>query len=185
MEEPVVSEQRETSGRLSPTAIAVVAVTVIVVVLLGYGLIASPNEPLVVGNPVPDFQLTAFDGSEMSLSAAQGQVVVVNFFASWCTPCRKEAPALEETWREYQDQGVQFYGIAYKDAQSKAQAFLDEFDATYPSAVDPGNGVARSYGVTGVPETFIVDQDGNLARHYLGAVTRLELSLEIDRQLGP
>ena len=121
----------------------------------------------------------------MDLGAQREQVVVVNFFASWCTPCRQEAADLERVWRDYQDRNVQFFGIAYKDASSKAQTFLDEFGVTYPSAVDPGNGIARAYGVTGVPETFVIDQQGHLLRHFLGPITMEQLAREIDAALEP
>jgi cytochrome c biogenesis protein CcmG/thiol:disulfide interchange protein DsbE len=160
---------------------AAAAVAVVVLALLAYSIATGPSAPPQVGEPVPDFQLTTLDGQEISLSSLQGNVTVLNFFASWCVPCREEAPDLEETWQAYQDQGVQFVGIAYKDAKSRAQAFLAEFGTTYPSAVDPANRTARAYGVTGVPETFIIDRQGRLVRHILGAVSRAELSLEIER----
>jgi cytochrome c biogenesis protein CcmG/thiol:disulfide interchange protein DsbE len=160
-------------------------VAVLVLALLGYGLAAPPATPLQVGSPVPDLGLTALDGSAMSLGAQQGAVVVINFFASWCAPCRQEAADLEQTWREYRERGVQFYGIAYKDADSKARAFLEEFDVTYPCAVDPGNRTARGYGVTGVPETFVVDRQGNLVRHIVGPITKAQLTQELDKALGP
>jgi cytochrome c biogenesis protein CcmG/thiol:disulfide interchange protein DsbE len=133
---------------------------------------------------VPEFQLTALDGSSMDLASQRGNVVVINVFASWCDPCRQEAADLEQVWRTYQDRGVQFYGIAYKDAESKAQAFLDEFDVSYPSTVEPGNRTARAYGLTGVPETFVVDQQGQLVRHFLGPITQAQLIAEIEPMLG-
>jgi cytochrome c biogenesis protein CcmG/thiol:disulfide interchange protein DsbE len=174
----------ESGRRRSPGWIAVGAVTVVIVALLAYGLMARATS-LQVGAPVPDFELTAFDGSPMKLSSHRGQVVVVNFFASWCNPCREEAPAIQQTWQAYEGStDVQFFGIAYKDAGSKAQAFLQEFNATYPSTAEPGNGTARQYGVTGVPETFVIDQQGNLVRHYLGAITQAKLSRDVDELLG-
>lgn len=168
-----------------PAWTAAGAVALVVLLLVGYSLLSGPSAAPQVGSPVPDFQLTAFDGSTMDLGAQQGKVVVVNIFASWCDPCREEAAALEQTWRDYRDRGVQFFGIAYKDAGSKAQAFLDEFDVTYPSAMDPGNRTARALGVTGVPETFVIDRQGRLVRHFLGAVSRAELGQELDRALNP
>jgi cytochrome c biogenesis protein CcmG/thiol:disulfide interchange protein DsbE len=185
MEESQTSDLEKTGRRYSPAWIAAGVVSLVVVVLLGYGLLFKPLSALQVGSPVPDFQLTAFDGSPMRLSDYRGQVVVVNFFASWCTPCREEAPAMEQTWQAYQGRGVQFFGIAYKDAASKAQAFLQEFDATYPSTSEPGNRTARDYGVTGVPETYVVDQQGTLVRHYLGAITKAQLSQDLNQLLGP
>lgn len=175
----------ETRRGLSPAWMAAGAVALLVMGLLAYALFAKPAETLQIGAPVPDFQLTALDGSSMSLSEQQGKVVVLNIFASWCNPCREEAAALEETWQAYRDQGVQFFGIAYKDADSKAQAFLDEFGVTYPSTVEPENETARAYGVTGVPETFVIDQQGLLVRHFLGAITGEQLAQELDKTLAP
>ena len=183
METSQASGNAESRRPLPPAWIAAGAVAVLVVALLAYALVTGPSTPPQVGSPVPAFVLTSFDGSPMDLDAQQGKVVVVNFFASWCAPCREEAAALEQTWRLYQDQGVQFFGIAYKDAESKAQAFLGEFGVTYPSAIDRGNHTARAYGVTGVPETFVVGRQGQLTRHILGPISQAELSLEIESAL--
>jgi cytochrome c biogenesis protein CcmG/thiol:disulfide interchange protein DsbE len=165
--------------------IAAGIIGLVVLALLGYALMADPVEPPQIDSAVPDFQHTALDGSPMNLSDHRGEVVVLNFFASWCDPCQEEAAALEQTWRAYQGRGVQFLGIAYKDADSKAQAFLNRFGVSYPSTVDRSNRTARAYGVTGVPETFVIDQQGLLARHFLGSITQAQLSQEIDRLLAP
>jgi cytochrome c biogenesis protein CcmG/thiol:disulfide interchange protein DsbE len=175
MEASQSSQNQETRRGLSRAWLAASAVALLVLGLLGYALVSRPNSALQVGSPVPGFQLTALDGSQVDLDSQRGRVVVLNFFASWCNPCREEAADLESTWREYQDQDVQFWGIAYKDADSRAQAFLDEFGVTYPSVVEPGNRTARAYGVTGVPETFIVDEQGLLVRHFIGGVTQAQL----------
>ena len=175
--------EQQPKRKLSPVWMATGAVALVVIALLGYSLVTGPSAALQVGQPAPEFQLTTFSGDTISLSGLRGQVVVLNFFASWCNPCRQEAPDLQQAWREYEGQGVQFLGIAYKDAASKAQAFLAEFDTTYPSALDPGSRVSRDYGVTGVPETYIIDQEGLLVRHVLGAVSAAELRQEIDKVL--
>ncbi len=188
MEAPETTQPEPSSRGLSPIWIAVGtvgAVALCIAVLVLYALIAKPAAPPQVGGPVPDFAFTALDGSSMELGAPYGEVVVVNFFASWCDPCRQEAAALEETWRAYEGQGVRFFGIAYQDADSKAKAFLDEFGVTYPSTVDTTNRTARDYGVTGVPETFVVDREGKLVRHFLGPITQAQLAQEIERALNP
>lgn len=185
METSDASQGNDTRPGLSPAWIAAGLIGLLVLALLGYSLLAGPSEPPQVNSPVPDFQYTALDGSPMKLSDHRDQVVVINFFASWCAPCREEAADLEQTWRQYQDRGVQFFGIAYKDADSRAQAFLDEFDVTYPSTVDRSNRAARDYGLTGVPETFVVDQQGLLVRHFLGPISQAQLAEEIERLLSP
>lgn len=185
MEAPPAHDEQEPRGSLSPAWLAAGAVALLVVALLAYALIAQPGTVPQAGDPVPGFQLMALDGSMMDIAAQDGNVVVINFFASWCEPCRQEAAELEESWKGYGDRGVQFYGIAHKDADSKAQAFLDEFNVTYPSAVDPANRTARAYGVTGVPETFIVDQQGRLYHHFLGPITQADLSKMLDKVLSP
>ena len=184
METPEATGQQAGSRGLSPGWMAAAVIILIVAALLVYAVTAGTSEPPMVGSPVPDFQFTALDGSSMDLGASRGTVVVVNFFASWCDPCREEAAALEQTWRGYQGQEVQFYGIAYKDADSKAQAFLDEFEVSYPCTVDTSNRTAREYGVTGVPETFVVDRNGLLIRHFLGPITQAQLAQEIERALS-
>lgn len=178
--------QNESARRgLSPAWFAAGAVVLLVLGLLGYGLVLRPSVALEVGSPVPDYQLTALDGSQVALLDHRGEVVVLNFFASWCDPCREEAADLETAWREYKDKGVSFTGIAYKDADSRAQAFLDEFGVTYPSVVERGNRTARAYGVTGVPETFIIDQQGQLVHHFLGPITLSQLRRVLDPLLAP
>lgn len=184
MEAPETTRPESDSRVLSPALMAGLAIALIVAVLLAYAVLAKPLDPPQIGGPVPDFTFTALDGSSMDLSDRRGEVVVVNFFASWCDPCRQEAAALEQTWRAYQDQGVQFFGIAYKDADSKAQAFLDEFDVSYSSTVDVTNRAAREYGVTGVPETFVIDRQGLLVYHFLGPITQAQLAQQIERALA-
>jgi len=178
METPTLPE-KETRRRLSPGWLAGGLIGMLVLALLGYGL--TSHASLQVGSPVPEVGLTTFDGGSISLAAQRGRVVVINFFASWCPPCREEAADIQQTWRDYEQQGVQFYGIAYRNVASQAQTFLDEFGVTYPSAIDPGDRIARAYGVTGVPETFVIDQQGLLVRHFPGPVTGEELSQELEK----
>ncbi len=178
-----IDEQRE--GRRLPSGwLAAAAVGLLVIVLLIYALLARPIAPPQKDELVPGFKLASLNAGPMELDSHRGEVVVINFFASWCEPCREEAPDIEQTWRDYRDRGVQFFGIAYKDAASKARAFLEEFGVTYPYAAESNNRTARSFGVTGVPETFVVDQEGKLFHHYIGPVSREELGRRLDLLVG-
>ena len=149
--------------------------------ILGYGLRPQFGSP--IGAPAPDFTLTLFDGGELSLADRRGSVVVVNFWASWCPPCRDEAPALEKVWREYEDKGVVFVGVDFKDVTTKAMAFIEEFDITYPNGPDPYNRISRAYRITGVPETFLIAKDGRLAMWYRGPITEAGLRAALEELL--
>lgn len=170
--------------RVSPAWIAAGVVGAVILALLVYSIATGPSAPPQAGQMAPAFELTSLEGNPLDLEAQRGKVVVINVFASWCEPCREEAAGLEETWQQYQSEGVQFLGIAYKDARSKVQAFLDQFGITYPCALDPGGRTTRAYGVTGVPETFVINGQGQLHRHIVGPIGQDELSLIIDQALG-
>ena len=168
-------------GKVAYTIVGVAVVAFLL--LLSYGLLSGPGSAPLGEGPAPDFSLQLFDGSQLSLPSLRDQVIVVNFWGSWCEPCREEAPILEKVWQEYQSQGVTFVGIAYKDTEGKARAFLDEFDITYPNALDPGNRVARSYRVQGVPETFFI-KDREIASLYIGPLSEDQLVTRIEKLLA-
>jgi cytochrome c biogenesis protein CcmG, thiol:disulfide interchange protein DsbE len=137
--------------------------------LLAVMLYKAKNPIINVGKTVPDFTLTLFssyeyDGaSEVKLSQLKGKVVVVNFWASWCDPCRTEAADLETAWQSYEKTGqVVFMGVDYADAEEKARAYLTEFRLTYPNGPEMGRLSHIFNRDLGVPETYIIDQEGVL-----------------------
>jgi cytochrome c biogenesis protein CcmG, thiol:disulfide interchange protein DsbE len=158
-----------------------------VLVLLAYGFRLNPRDvpsPL-VGRPAPSFSLTAFTGEPVSLDAHRGQVVVVNFWASWCYPaCYDEAPALERSWLRYKDRGAAFVGINVQDKPEPARRFLDQFNLRFPNAPDPNGRVSVDYGVYGVPETFFIDRQGRVRRKHVGAVREELLTEQLEQLLA-
>ncbi len=119
----------------------------------------------------PAFEFTTFSGEKMRLADLRGKGVVLNFWASWCVPCRTEAPLLEATWRRERANGIVFIGLDYLDQAYAAQAFLAEFGITYPTGPDLQSAAARRYGITGVPETFFIGPDGKIVSMVLAPLT--------------
>jgi cytochrome c biogenesis protein CcmG, thiol:disulfide interchange protein DsbE len=119
----------------------------------------------------PDFTLPELDGTgEITLSSLRGNVVVVNFWASWCPPCKDEAPALQDAWERWQDRGVVVLGVDTQDLTADARAFVDEYGITYPNVRDGANTVPGKFGVVAFPETVFIDADGKIAVYRPGPV---------------
>ncbi len=129
----------------------------------------APPE-LDLGAPAPDFQVTRFNGDTLRLSDLRGQVVVLNFWASWCPPCRREMPAFEDAWLASRDDGVVFVGLASNDLESDARAFAQHVGVTYPLGLDLDGAVADAYLVRVMPTTYFIDRDGLLQRKLSGFV---------------
>jgi len=180
--------QEESGIRQRIVQLAILATLIAFVLLLAYGMRVRGAGPVSKGE-APPFSLALFDGGKLSLADLRGQVVVINFWASWCPPCRDEAPILEKTWRAYQDKairganGVMFIGVDYMDTEREARAYIAEFDITYPNGPDLGTKIAQAYRIRGVPETFFVDKRGVVAELYIGPISEGKLVGIIERLL--
>jgi cytochrome c biogenesis protein CcmG/thiol:disulfide interchange protein DsbE len=159
------------------------SVVLALLALLGWGLLKSQKGPVADG-PAPDFSLTGFDGRAATLSNLRGQVVIVNFWASWCQPCREEAAYLEQTWRKYKDQGVVFIGVDYVDTEKAALAYIDEFDITYINGPDLKTRISDAYNIQGVPETFFIAKNGDVRGMHIGPLYPPELDEKIEELLA-
>jgi cytochrome c biogenesis protein CcmG/thiol:disulfide interchange protein DsbE len=151
--------------------------------LLAWGLKKAQAGPLDEGL-APDFSLTGFDGRVATLGVLRGQVVIVNFWASWCPPCREEAAYLEQTWRKYKDRGVIFIGVDYVDTEKEALAYIQEFDITYINGPDVGTRISQAYNIQGVPETFFVAKNGELREVHIGPMKAPQLDDKIEELLA-
>ena len=127
-----------------------------------------------VGKPAPGFVLPGVGGGEIDLTDFSGEPMVINFWASWCPPCRQEALVLEDAWRAHVDD-VQFVGVDIQDAEGDAESYLAEFNITYPNGLDRQGHVTVDYGVIGLPVTFFVNQAGLVERRWVGAINRDQL----------
>jgi DsbE subfamily thiol:disulfide oxidoreductase len=138
--------------------------------------------------PAPEFALERLDQEgEFTSSALAGKAVVVNFWASWCTPCKEEAPFLEQIWRENRDRGLVVVGYDAKDFRRDARRFAKRFGLTFPLVFDGPGSSLDDWGVTGFPETFVVDREGRVVHAFVGDVisedSKRELRSAIERAL--
>jgi len=178
----------EPSSRGKIALVVIIATVLIggVVIFLGMRNSATdrPDEE------APNFEMYFFDGYEWQteptaeLSDFAGQPVVLNFWASWCVECKVEAELLEDTWQKYRDDGVVFLGVAYIDVEPKSLAYLEEYDITYPNAPDLRSSISSKYDITGVPETFFIDRNGEVVHIQLGPVNEAMLTGLIDQMLA-
>lgn len=182
---PVESSARSKPARIWSTGgrLLIVLAVLGLIGLLGWGLYQVQKKPLAAGK-VPDFTLKSFDGQVLTVSQLRGKVVVINFWASWCPPCRDEAAYLEQTWRKYKDQDVIFIGVDYADAEKPALAYIKEFDITYFNGPDLGTRIAQQYHISGVPETYFVGKDGTLRGNHIGPLKAPDLDNKIDELLA-
>ena len=133
----------------------------------------------------PSFRGTLLGGDDFDSSRLAGQVAVLNFWGSWCAPCRVETPEFSEVAADLADDGVQFLGIDVKETdQQFAQAFVDRFEITFPSLYDPSGEVAlafRDYPANAIPSTIVLDPQGRVAAVYTGTVSQEDLRTVLDR----
>ncbi|MFQ6059045.1 MAG: TlpA family protein disulfide reductase [Anaerolineae bacterium] len=176
------AQARAVSRRRLVAQIIVLGSVLGLLLFLAYGLRLRGSGPVQRGE-APPFTLSLFDGGQLSLQELRGQVVVINFWASWCGPCEDEAPLLERVWRDYKDRGVVFVGIDYVDTEPAARAYLKRFNITYPNGPDLGSKISHAYRIRGVPETFFVDKEGQLADFHIGPISEERLIGVIERLL--
>ncbi len=169
----------------------IVAVAITIIVFIGFfGFLVwgmLNKQPItglsgitMVDRPAPDLSLTTFNGATISMAGLRGNPVVINFWASWCPPCRLEAPLLERTWRTYKDRGVIFIGVDLQDREGDSLRYIREFNITYPNGLDSTGEISIDYGVSGLPVTFFISRKGKIVRRWVGDIEKRVLISSIE-----
>ncbi|GBD16045.1 Thiol-disulfide oxidoreductase ResA [bacterium HR26] len=133
------------------------------------------------GAPAPDFTLPGLGGRDVRLSDYRGQVVLVNFWATWCGPCRAEMPEIKHVYRAYQDAGFVAIGVNQLEPEPEVRAFVDEYQLTWIFALDQDGAVSQRWGVLGIPQSYLIDREGKIVKSWLGPLSRQELEQELQR----
>jgi cytochrome c biogenesis protein CcmG/thiol:disulfide interchange protein DsbE len=165
---------------------AIPASGVPVLAFLAWGLTRDPHtipSPL-PGKPAPEFALQTLTGDSLRLKDLKGQVVLVNFWASWCLACRAEHPVLVDAATRYRDQGLRVVGVAYQDNRDDARAWIAERGGDWPNGLDVGSHTAIKYGLFGVPETFFIGRDGRILYKQIGPLDQAVIDRWVPKLLA-
>ncbi len=137
-----------------------------------------------VGHPAPDFSLLTPEGEPLSLSGLRGQVVLLNFWATWCPPCRAEMPALQDAYDRFKGEGFVVLGVDQFELPQQVGRFLSTFGITYPNVIDETGQVSRAYGVFSIPQTFFIDREGVVQKIVPGPLNLPQIAAEVGALLG-
>lgn len=146
---------------------------------------SGPAEGLAVGNRAPDFEIVTMDGESVALSDLQGQVVLLNFWGTWCGPCRREMPEFQSVYEEHADDGFTILALAVRgDTEDSVAEFRDEFGLTFPLAVDEGDVINDMYGIQTQPSSFLIDEEGVIQARHFGMLTESQIIELVDEALS-
>jgi cytochrome c biogenesis protein CcmG/thiol:disulfide interchange protein DsbE len=167
-----------------PTSVRRAGVVVLLAIIVaGCGQATAPSGPpsnAGAGDPAPALTGTTLDGSSFDLANFRGRPVIVNFWASWCPPCRDEFPMLEKALQGYGGDGLEVVGVSFNDADAAARSFMAQAGAKWPSVTDPTGQLAKAWKMVAPPQTYFIGRNGVIASRQIGELTQADL----DRQLA-
>ena len=168
---------QKNSKKLKATVIFLLAMLIagftifLAIGVMGTTTATSRSGKELVGKKAPSFVAPKVGGQLVSLENHKNKPLVLNFWASWCPPCRDETPGMERIWRKYEDQGVVILGINVQDGEKEAERYISEFGVTFSNALDLDGSITVDYGVTGLPVTFFIDNDSVVTGRWVGSIS--------------
>jgi len=168
---------QKNSKKLKATVIFLLAMLIagftifLAIGVMGTTTATSRSGKELVGKKAPSFVAPKVGGQLVSLENYKNKPLVLNFWASWCPPCRDETPGMERIWRKYEDQGVVILGINVQDGEKEAERYISEFGVTFSNALDLDGSITVDYGVTGLPVTFFIDNDSVVTGRWVGSIS--------------
>ena len=151
----------------------------------GFGVNAEFGQVEASEDQADDFSLELMSGETLTLADLRGKAVMVDFWSSWCPPCRQEAPVLAEVYLEYENLPVEFVGVDIWDVPAAAQEHIDRYNVPYPNGIDADGIIAINYGVTGLPEKFFISPEGMVVKKFVGPMSPSKLRGILNEMLGP
>lgn len=183
-EDVSIAPPSDTPSLITPFGLVIILGSVLLLAVVGWGIyqnsLSQPEEGIA---PVFILPLLGQEG-EFSLESQRGNVVVINFWASWCVPCHDEAPMLQRTYEAYQAQGVVFVGITVNDIEGDSLAYIARYGLTYPNVMDKGGKMEDAYRIQGVPETFVINPQGEVVKFFFAEPSEGALRQAIETALA-
>ncbi|SFX27366.1 Peroxiredoxin [Thermoactinomyces sp. DSM 45891] len=158
---------------------------VVLIVMVGYTIyqMSSSGKQPGRGDVAPNFTLTTLDGKKMSLSDLKGKGVMLNFWGTWCEPCKAEMPAMKQVYKKYQDKGFEIVAVNVGESDVAVHSFMKSYDLDFPVWLDPDKDVTRLYRVGPIPSTFFIDDKGIVARQNMGELNLAQLEVYVNEIL--
>jgi len=138
------------------------------------------KEKIQIGSQAPDFVLVDLEGKKHQLSDYRGKGVFLNFWATWCKPCEKEMPYMNELYPEYKEKGVEILAVDADETEVAVKSFRDQYKLSFPILIDKGNKVLNTYGVGPIPATYLIDKNGKVVKIFIGGMTLQNIKESMD-----